>query len=166
MKLKDQTPDIQFLIDDEFEAIEGYKKAISQTNDPAIIKVLSHIMDEEKEHVSELKLLVAKANVGDSLKTKMFTKDELKNLNTLSKKLRDERFEFAVYAKDPHNRDNEINALNKKYPSAYIRIHGPEEIRFESSNQNELQKIMNEISKTYKISPWRGCDYTKKVEMI
>lgn len=47
--------DLQYLIDDEIEAIEGYKKMIAQCDNPALLAVLSHILKEETEHVEELR---------------------------------------------------------------------------------------------------------------
>lgn len=47
--------DLQFLIDDEIEAIDGYKKMIAQCDNPALLAVLSHILKEETEHVEELR---------------------------------------------------------------------------------------------------------------
>lgn len=46
---------IKFLIDDEYEAIDGYDRAIEQIRDVSIREVLEHIRDEEKEHIQELK---------------------------------------------------------------------------------------------------------------
>lgn len=47
---------LQYLIDDEIEAIEGYRKMIAKCNNPALLSVLSHILKEETEHVEELRL--------------------------------------------------------------------------------------------------------------
>ena len=55
-----QLEHIEFLINDEYEAIDGYDKSIEfftnidiQGKD-LIIKQLNHIKDEEKEHIKEL----------------------------------------------------------------------------------------------------------------
>ena len=47
--------DLDFLISDEFEAIDGYRKMIAKTSNPQLLSVLSHILDEETEHVEELR---------------------------------------------------------------------------------------------------------------
>lgn len=47
--------DLQFLIDDEIEAINGYKKVIEKTDNPKLLALLSHILKEEAEHVEELR---------------------------------------------------------------------------------------------------------------
>ena len=47
--------DLQFLIDDEIEAINGYKKIIEKTDNPKLLALLSHILKEEAKHVEELR---------------------------------------------------------------------------------------------------------------
>lgn len=47
--------DLDFLIKDEIEAIDGYRKMIAKTSNPQLLSVLSHILDEETEHVEELR---------------------------------------------------------------------------------------------------------------
>ena len=47
--------DLQFLIDDEIEAINGYKKVIEKTDNPKLLALLSHILKEEAKHVEELR---------------------------------------------------------------------------------------------------------------
>lgn len=47
--------DLDFLIKDELEAIDGYRKMIAKTSNPQLLSVLSHILDEETEHVEELR---------------------------------------------------------------------------------------------------------------
>lgn len=47
--------DLNFLIKDELEAIDGYRKMIAKTSNPQLLSVLSHILDEETEHVEELR---------------------------------------------------------------------------------------------------------------
>lgn len=57
--VKDAEPetdvDLDFLIKDELEAIDGYRKMIAKTTNPQLLSVLSHILDEETEHVEELR---------------------------------------------------------------------------------------------------------------
>ena len=57
--VKDAEPetdvDLDFLIKDEIEAIDGYRKMIAKTSNPQLLSVLSHILDEETEHVEELR---------------------------------------------------------------------------------------------------------------
>lgn len=47
--------DLDFLIKDEIEAIDGYRKMIAKISNPKLLSVLSHILDEETEHVEELR---------------------------------------------------------------------------------------------------------------
>lgn len=47
--------DLDFLIKDEIEAIDGYRKMIAKTSNPHLLSVLSHILDEETEHIEELR---------------------------------------------------------------------------------------------------------------
>ena len=51
----DSNVDLDFLIKDELEAIDGYRKMIAKTSNPQLLSVLSHILDEETEHVEELR---------------------------------------------------------------------------------------------------------------
>lgn len=57
--VKDAEPEtdvnLDFLIKDEIEAIDGYRKMIAKTSNPQLLSVLSHILDEETEHVEELR---------------------------------------------------------------------------------------------------------------
>ena len=57
--VKDAEPeadvDLDFLIKDEIEAIDGYRKMIAKTSNPQLLSLLSHILDEETEHVEELR---------------------------------------------------------------------------------------------------------------
>lgn len=52
---------IKFLIDDEVEAIEGYENAMNilkdvmtESQNDEIVKIMEHIIEEEKEHIEEL----------------------------------------------------------------------------------------------------------------
>lgn len=47
--------DFDALIADEFEAIDAYKQALLVCKDVNIAKVLTHILEEEIEHVKELR---------------------------------------------------------------------------------------------------------------
>ena len=60
---------LDFLIKDELEAIDGYRKMIAKTSNPQLLSVLSHILDEETEHVEELRAAQAGVyEVKDSIK--------------------------------------------------------------------------------------------------
>lgn len=50
----------QDLIDDEVEAIDGYDKAIEESDNPEAIATYEHIKGEEQEHIAELEGLVDK----------------------------------------------------------------------------------------------------------
>lgn len=57
---------IHYLIDDENEAIEGYNKVLEQLDELNITddekekfrEQLNHILEEEREHIHELKVLI------------------------------------------------------------------------------------------------------------
>lgn len=101
--------DLDFLIKDEIEAIDGYRKMIAKTSNPKLLSVLSHILDEETEHIEELR--EAKARVykveGDNS-----IKDSIKDLESgaLSRQEAEEviriiKEHFQQYAKNTY-RDN------------------------------------------------------------
>ena len=46
---------LDFLIVQEKKAVEDYRKGISNTNDPKLIELYNHILQEEIEHIEELK---------------------------------------------------------------------------------------------------------------
>lgn len=76
---KDAEPDVDvdldFLIKDEIEAIDGYRKMIAKTSNPQLLSVLSHILDEETEHVEELRAAQAGAyKVEDSVRDALVAK--------------------------------------------------------------------------------------------
>ncbi len=58
----------------EFEAINQYQEHIDATKDEEIKKVLSHVRDDEKEHVAELTKLL---RVLDPTQEEKFKKEEL-----------------------------------------------------------------------------------------
>lgn len=45
---------IEELSEEEKKAIEDYKKAISETNNPKLLDLFAHILKEETEHLKEL----------------------------------------------------------------------------------------------------------------
>lgn len=52
--------DFDFLIRDEYEAVDGYRDMMTKTDNPEILEVLGHILEEEYEHIEELRALKAK----------------------------------------------------------------------------------------------------------
>ena len=70
IKIKDADPDIvEKLIKDEEDAINNYAQAIEkarETGDEASIARYQHILDEEMEHIQELKDLLANDPIKDS----------------------------------------------------------------------------------------------------
>ena len=58
---------IRDLIRDEEEAIVGYEKAMNDIKDTELIKVLKDIKDEEIMHIGELKVLLNKIGVNDTV---------------------------------------------------------------------------------------------------
>ena len=100
---------LDFLIKDELEAIGGYRKMIAKTSNPQLLSVLSHILDEETEHVEELRAAQAgvyEIDVDDSIK------DSIKDLSSgaLSRQEAEEvvhiiKEHFQQYAKNTY-RDN------------------------------------------------------------
>jgi len=69
--------DLEMLREDligELQAINQYQEHIDILEDEHAIKVLSHIRDDEKEHVAELTKLIQKL---DPLQAEMFEKEGL-----------------------------------------------------------------------------------------
>ncbi len=67
--------DLEMLREDligELQAINQYQEHIDTLEDEHAVKVLSHIRDEEKEHVAELTKLIQKL---DPLQAEMFKKE-------------------------------------------------------------------------------------------
>jgi rubrerythrin len=58
----------------ELEAINQYQEHIDEVDDEEIKKVLTHIMDDEKEHVAELTKVLRKI---DQTQEEKFQKEEL-----------------------------------------------------------------------------------------
>ncbi len=58
----------------ELEAINQYQEHIDEVDDEEIKKVLTHIMDDEKEHVAELTKVLRKI---DQRQEEKFQKEEL-----------------------------------------------------------------------------------------
>lgn len=58
----------------ELEAINQYQEHIDETDDQEVKKILSHIMDDEKEHVAELTKIIRKI---DETQEEKFQKEEL-----------------------------------------------------------------------------------------
>jgi len=58
----------------ELEAINQYQEHIDKTDNEEIKKVLSHVRDDEKEHVAELVKLLRKI---DETQEEKFQKEEL-----------------------------------------------------------------------------------------
>ncbi|HHE76614.1 MAG TPA: hypothetical protein ENL27_01365 [Candidatus Parcubacteria bacterium] len=69
--------DLEFLREDligELEAINQYQDHIDEIDNEEIKKVLSHIRDDEKEHVAELIKVIRKL---DEVQEEKFQKEEL-----------------------------------------------------------------------------------------
>ena len=58
----------------ELEAINQYQEHIDEIDDEKIKKVLTHIMNDEKEHVAELTKIIRKI---DETQEEKFQKEEL-----------------------------------------------------------------------------------------
>ena len=58
----------------ELEAINQYQEHIDEIDDEEIKKVLTHIMNDEKEHVAELTKVIRKI---DEIQEEKFQKEEL-----------------------------------------------------------------------------------------
>jgi rubrerythrin len=58
----------------ELEAINQYQEHIDEIDDEEIKKVLTHIMNDEKEHVAELTKVIRKV---DEIQEEKFQKEEL-----------------------------------------------------------------------------------------
>ncbi len=58
----------------ELDTINLYQSQIENSKDPEAIKVLTHAMDEEKEHVAELLCVLAKQDKTQHMKLKKMLK--------------------------------------------------------------------------------------------
>ena len=58
----------------ELDAVNQYQEHIDETDDEEIKKVLTHIMDDEKEHFAELTKIIRKM---DQTQDQKFQKEEL-----------------------------------------------------------------------------------------
>ena len=58
----------------ELEAINQYQEHIDESDDEEIKKILTHIMNDEKEHVAELTKIIRKI---DETQEEKFKKEEL-----------------------------------------------------------------------------------------
>lgn len=47
--------DYSYLTEEEQKAVDDYKQAISTTTNPEVLKIFQHILEEELEHINELK---------------------------------------------------------------------------------------------------------------
>lgn len=90
--------DIDFLVKDEEEAIRGYEKKIEKADSDAEKEVLSHIKDEEEEHI-----------------------DELNNLADIEKKAEEEKAALVESHIDPADYWDEPWELAKIPDSVYTR---------------------------------------------
>lgn len=72
----DGEEDISYLSKEEEQAIDDYKKAIANTKDPVLLRLFSHILKEEIEHLEELQ----NEEVEDSVKdeTNLYSSGEHK----------------------------------------------------------------------------------------
>jgi len=69
--------DLKYLREDligELEAINQYQEHIDDIDDEELKKVLTHIMNDEKEHVAELTKVLRKI---DAVQEEKFQKEEL-----------------------------------------------------------------------------------------
>ena len=76
MDLKFHKIDDKVIVDliGELDAINLYQMHIDEIDDEEVKKVLTHIRDDEKEHVAELTKVIRKL---DSIQEEMFQKEEL-----------------------------------------------------------------------------------------
>lgn len=58
----------------ELEAINQYQEHVDEITDEEVKKVLTHIMNDEKEHVAELTKVIRKV---DEIQEEKFQKEEL-----------------------------------------------------------------------------------------
>lgn len=64
-EMKD-SDDIDYLTEEEYQAVEDYRKAIANTTDPKLLKLFAHILKEETEHIEELQSEEVEDSVKDS----------------------------------------------------------------------------------------------------
>ena len=106
--------DLDFLIEDELEAIDGYRKMIAKTSNSQLLSVLSHILDEETEHVKELR--AAQAGV---YKVKDAVKNNLEEYRSAVKEAVDELQKIN----DKYNEQDEalVRSVLRKAAAAIAR---------------------------------------------
>lgn len=82
-KCKDSVKDddLTYLTAEEEKAIDDYKKAISNTSDPKMLRIFSHILKEETDHLEELQ----NENVEDSCKTEDDITSDIPNMLNMAK---------------------------------------------------------------------------------
>lgn len=73
--------DLTYLTAEEEKAIDDYKKAISNTSDPKMLRIFSHILKEETDHLEELQ----NENVEDSCKTEDDITSDILNMLNMAK---------------------------------------------------------------------------------
>lgn len=105
-KLKDEDSDVEFLSEEERQAIEDYKKAISNTNDPKLLRLFSHILKEEIEHLEELQNEEVEDAVNDE---KLMTAEEAKQMMKEDASI----WAICLYVKDKNG--NIISNKGNKY---------------------------------------------------
>lgn len=65
--MKDSQEELDYLTEEEERAVDDYRQAIANTNNPKLLKLYQHILGEELEHIEELNSAEV---VEDSCKTK------------------------------------------------------------------------------------------------
>lgn len=84
-KVKDEDITFDTLLKSEYEAISLYTSMLAKTTDENAIAILKHILDEENEHIVELKkILAGKSN---EVVTDSKAKDSFKNTKAFEKVL-------------------------------------------------------------------------------
>jgi len=109
---------VKSLIDDEYEAVEGYISALQQTLDLEEISLLSHILDEEISHITDLKAMASTHGISiENLDTdKEEPMKEHRNLMTEGKKFnlkdQDDTINAAIYSKLEPEKQDELIAVD------------------------------------------------------
>lgn len=121
---KSDSDELEYLSDEEKQAIEDYKLAIKNTNDVKLLKLYAHILQEEIEHLEELN--EAEQRVDD------YIKDEKLSLSAYSRmvpyweatyggKIEISVTEGSAYITHTRNkivRKAEITGVNNKNPDS------------------------------------------------
>lgn len=92
--VKDEEVTFDALIKSEYEAIALYTSMLAKVNDETIKEVLNHILNEENEHIVELKKILVNQNKETTDDSKL--KDISRNMKSFKKELTKSNIPFTL----------------------------------------------------------------------